>query len=66
MLVLRLVTAGTVETRIQQLAEGKETLERFVIHRGKFKLQHFDKSLLANGAELIGHDTAPDSRGRQI
>lgn len=36
-MVYRLVTAGTIDQRILERAEAKRTLEKLVIHRGKFK-----------------------------
>eukprot|EP00048_Salpingoeca_helianthica_P011740 m.169531 g.169531 ORF g.169531 m.169531 type:complete len:792 (-) comp15271_c0_seq32:998-3373(-) len=58
-LVLRLVTANTIEERIMQRAEGKRRLEKLVIHKGKFKGRQQEDAPLspADLLELIGGDT---------
>ena len=51
-IVYRLVAAGTVEEKMLERAHAKRTLEKLVIHRGRFK-NALDESRLLDEAELM-------------
>ncbi|CAG8510005.1 4171_t:CDS:10 [Funneliformis caledonium] len=65
-IIYRLVTANTVETKIIEKASAKRKLEKLVIHKGKFKLPTSREVTVATLRELAETLAAEDNEKVQL
>ncbi|CAI2167043.1 13618_t:CDS:10 [Funneliformis geosporum] len=65
-IIYRLVTANTVETKIIEKASAKRKLEKLVIHKGKFKLPTSREVTVASLRELAETLAAEDNEKVQL
>ncbi len=65
-IIYRLVTANTVETKIIEKASAKRKLEKIVIHKGKFKLPTSREIAVASLTELAETLAAEDNEKVQL